>query len=158
MPISAEENLRDKGIILPDPPQPVANYVTSLLVDRWLYVSGHGPAPLAGATLTGKLGAEVSVEEGYVAARQTGLGILATVRERLGSLDRVERVVKVLGLVNATPDFGDHPTVINGCTDLFVEVFGEEDGRPTRSAIGMGSLPDNIPTEIETLFLVKGSG
>jgi enamine deaminase RidA (YjgF/YER057c/UK114 family) len=150
--MSAEANLRKKNIALPDAPQPVANYVTSLVLDSYLYVSGHGPAPLAGVRLTGKLGADLTVEEGYRAARQTGLGILATVRARLGSLDRVERVVKILGMVNATPEFRDHPKVINGCSDLFVEVFGEDRGRGTRSAVGMGSLPGGIATEIEAIF------
>ncbi len=158
--MSAEASLQAQGIVLPEPPTPVANYVTTLLIDRWLYVSGHGPIHQGlerpeNVRLTGKLGADVSLEDGYVAARQTGLGILATVRAALGSLDRVERVVKVLGMVNATPDFGDHPKVINGCSDLFVEVFGEDAGRATRSAIGLGSLPGAIATEIEALFLVR---
>ncbi len=158
--MSAEDNLEDKNIALPEPPTPVANYVTHLLVDRWLYVSGHGPINKGlehpeGVRLTGKLGDDVSIEDGYAAARQTGLGILATVRAALGSLDRVERVVKVLGMVNATPEFGDHPKVINGCSDLLAEVFGDDAGRATRSAIGMGSLPGGIATEIEALFLVK---
>ena len=153
--MGAEDNLTAKNITLLDPPKPVANYVTSIQVGDILYVSGHGPAPVPGVKTSGKLGDAVSVEEGYQTARATGLGILATVREKLGSLDGVERVVKVLGMVNATPDFGEHPQVINGCSDLFVEVFGEDQGRATRSAIGMGSLPGNIPTEIEAIFQVK---
>jgi len=153
--MSAEANLAAKKFTLPEAPRPVANYVTSMQVDRLLFVSGHGPAALAGAKLVGKLGVDVSVEEGYIAARQTGLGILATLRAALGSLDRVERVVKVLGMVNAAPDFTEHPRVINGCSDLFVEIFGEERGRATRSAVGMGSLPGNIATEIEALVLVR---
>ena len=153
--MSAEDVLRENNIELPEPPQPVANYVTSMIVDRYLYVSGHGPARLEGAKLTGKLGDDVSVEEGYVAARQTGLGMLATIRDKLGSLDRIERVVKVLGRVTATPDFRDHPKVINGCSDLFVEVFGEKHGRATRSAVGMGSLPGQIAVEIEGMFLIR---
>ena len=153
--MSAEENLLEKKITLPEPPRPVANYVTSLLVGDILYVSGHGPAPAEGVKTKGKLGKDVTVEEGYASARQTGLGILATVRAKLGSLDRVERVVKVLGLVNATPEFADQPTVINGCSDLFVEVFGDDRGRAARSAVGAGSLPGNIATEIEAIFQVK---
>jgi enamine deaminase RidA (YjgF/YER057c/UK114 family) len=152
--MSAETNLQAKHITLPDPPRPVANYVTSLLVGDLLYVSGHGPAPSPEVKTTGKLGAGLSVEEGYLAARQTGLSILATVRARLGTLDRVERVIKLLGMVNAVPDFTDHPRVVNGCSDLFVEVFGET-GRGVRSAVGMGSLPGNIATEVEAVFQVK---
>ena len=152
--MSAEANLKSKNITLPEAPRPVANYVTSLLVGNMLWVSGHGPAPADGVKTIGKLGADLTPEEGYLAARQTGLGILATVRSQLGSLDRVERVVKVFGMVNATPEFEDHPKVVNGCSDLFVEIFGD-DGRGSRSAVGMGSLPGQIATEIETAFLVK---
>lgn len=152
--MSAEERLESLGLELPEPPSPVANYVTNMIVDRYLYVSGHGPAPLDGAKLTGKVGEDLDSEEGYVAARQTGLSILATVRASLGSLDRVERVIKLLGMVNSTPDFLEHPQVINGCSDLFVEVFGEERGRASRSAVGLGSLPGAIATEIEAVFLI----
>ena len=149
--MSAEERLEALGIELPEPPKPVANYVTNMIVDRCLYVSGHGPAPLEGAKLTGKVGADLDVEAGYVAARQTGLSILATVRSSLGSLDKVERVIKLLGMVNATPDFLEHPKVINGCSELFLDVWGQEYGVGGRSAVGMGTLPDNIPVEISTL-------
>lgn len=152
--MSAEANLEAKGIRLPEPPSPAANYVTSLLVGDLLYVSGHGPAPAPGVKTTGKVGRDLQAEEAYRAARQTGLGILATVRAKLGTLDRVARVVKVVGMVNATPEFTDHPQVVNGCSDLFVEVFGEEQGRAARSAVGMGSLPGDIATEIEALFQV----
>lgn len=152
--MSAEKNLSDKNIVLPKAPKPVANYVTSVLVGDLLYVSGHGPAPLEGVKTTGKVGRDVTVEEGYESARRTGLSILATVKETLGSLDRVERVVKLFGMVNATEDFQHHPRVINGCSDLFVEVFGDH-GRGSRSAVGMASLPGNIATEIEVIFLLK---
>lgn len=151
--MSAEEKLQALGIDLPPAPKPAANYITSLEVGDCLYVSGHGPAPADGIKTVGKLGADLTVEEGYQSARRTGLGILATVRERLGSLDRVARVVKILGLVNATAEFGDQPTVINGCSDLFVEVFGDA-GRGTRSALGAGSLPGGIATEIEAIFQI----
>jgi enamine deaminase RidA (YjgF/YER057c/UK114 family) len=151
--MSAEKNLVEKGIALPSAPKPVANYITSLRVGDLLYVSGHGPAPLDGVKTTGKVGHDLTAEEGYQAARRTGLSILATVREALGSLDKVERVVKLLGMVNAPPDFRDHPRVINGCSDLFVEVFGDA-GRGVRSAVGMGSLPGDIATEVEAVFLV----
>ena len=152
--MSAEKNLVDKNIVLPKAPKPVANYVTSVLVGEVLYVSGHGPAPIDGVKTTGKVGKDLTTEEGYQSARRTGLSILATVREVLGSLDRVERVVKVFGMVNATDDFQYHPRVINGCSDLLVEVFGDH-GRGARSAVGMGSLPGAIATEIEAIFHVK---
>jgi enamine deaminase RidA (YjgF/YER057c/UK114 family) len=152
--MSAERNLVERKIDLPPAPRPVANYVTSLLVGDLLYVSGHGPAAREGVKTTGKVGKDLDAEEGYLSARQTGLGILATVRSALGSLDRVERVVKLLGLVNAAPEFTEHPRVVNGCSDLFVEVFGDA-GRGARSAVGAGSLPGNIATEIEAIFQVK---
>ena len=151
--MSAEERLQALALDLPDPPEPVANYVTNMRIDRYLYVSGHGPAPLEGAKLTGKLGDDLGIEEGYVAARQTGLSILATVRASLGSLDRVERVVKLLGMVNATPDFLEHPRVINGCSDLLVELYGDR-GRHGRAAVGMATLPFAIPVEIEMVVEV----
>lgn len=152
--MSAEARLESLGIQLPTPPEPVANYVTAIRTGEYLYVSGHGPAEAPGVPATGKLGRELSIEQGYASARQTGLHILATVRAHLGSLDRVRQVLKLLGLVNATEDFGEHPKVINGCSDLFVEVFGDA-GRGSRSAVGMGSLPGGIPTEIEAIFLVE---
>jgi len=152
--MSAERNLTEKQISLPKAPKPVANYVTSVKVGDLLYVSGHGPAPIEGVKTLGKVGKDLTAEEGYQSARRTGLNILATAREALGTLDRVERVVKVLGMVNSVPDFQDHPKVINGCSDLFVEVFGDA-GRGARSAVGMGSLPGNIATEIEVIFLLR---
>lgn len=151
--MSAEAKLKEKGIELPRAPRPVANYVTANLHGDLLYVSGHGPAPLEGVRTTGKVGSDLDTEAGYVAARRTGLSILATVRESLGSLDRVARVIKLFGMVNAAPGFRDHPKVINGCSDLFVEVFGDP-GRGARSAVGMGSLPGDIATEIEAIFQV----
>lgn len=152
--MNAEENLNRLHIQLPPPPRPVANYVTSVRVGNLLYVSGHGPAPAEGVKTTGKVGKDLTVEEGYRAARQTGLNVLATVRAALGSLDKVERVVKLLGMVNSTGEFTDHPKVVNGCSDLLVEVFGDN-GRGARSAVGMGSLPGAIATEIEAIFLVR---
>jgi len=152
--MNAEENLRRLQLQLPPPPKPVATYQTSVQVGNLLYVSGHGPATAEGIPTTGKVGADLSLEEGYRAARQTGLNLLATVRSALGTLDRVEKVVKVLGMVNCTADFKDHPKVINGCSDLFVEVFGEP-GRAARSAVGMNSLPGAIATEVEAIFQVR---
>ena len=153
--MSAEERLEALGIELPEPPKPVANYVTNLIVDRCLYVSGHGPAPLEGAKLTGKVGDDLDVEAGYVAARQTGLSILATVRSSLGSLDKVERVVKLLGMVNSSLDFTEQHLVINGISDLYHEIFGKDgDGFHARSAVGFAQLPTGVAVEVEAIFEV----
>jgi enamine deaminase RidA (YjgF/YER057c/UK114 family) len=116
------------------------------------YVSGHGPLRTDGSLIVGRVGADLTLEQGKDAARQVGLAILATLRKELGSLDRVHRVIKVLGMVNSAPDFLDHPKVINGCSELFAEVFGEENGIGARSAVGMGPLPGNIAVEIEAIF------
>ncbi len=152
--MSAEERLKQLGIVLPKVPTPVANYVSYRLAGNLLFLSGQGPRDENGNNLTGKVGAEVSVEEAYKRARRIGLGLLAATRQALGSLDRVEAVLKVLGMVNAVPDFKDHPKVINGCSDLFVEVLGEA-GKHARSAVGMGSLPNQISVEIEAVLAVK---
>src|SRR4051812_39644533 len=116
------------------------------------YVSGHGPLKPDKSLITGRVGADLDLDAGKLAARQVGLAILATIRAELGSLDRVRRVIKVLGMVNSTPDFRDHPAVINGCSELFAQVFGPENGIGARSAVGMGSLPGNIAVEIEVIF------
>jgi enamine deaminase RidA (YjgF/YER057c/UK114 family) len=152
--MSAETRLKELGIVLPPPPKPVANYVPFRRAGPLLFLSGQGPREADGRLATGKVGTEVSVEEAYRRARLTGLGLLAATRMALGSLDKVEAVVKLLGMVNAEPLFGDHPKVINGCSDLFVEVFGDA-GRHARSAVGMGSLPSNISVEIEAILLVR---
>jgi enamine deaminase RidA (YjgF/YER057c/UK114 family) len=152
--MSAEARLKQLGIVLPKVPTPVANYVPYRLAGNLLFLSGHGPRDEQGNTLSGKVGAEITVEEGYKRARLIGLGLLAATRQALGSLDRVEAVLKVLGMVNAVPDFKDHPKVINGCSDLFVEVLGEA-GKHARSAVGMGSLPNQISVEIEAVLAVK---
>jgi enamine deaminase RidA (YjgF/YER057c/UK114 family) len=152
--MSAEARLKQLGIVLPNVPTPVANYVPYRLAGNLLFLSGQGPRDEKGNTLSGKVGAEISVEEGYKRARLIGLGLLAATRQALGSLDRVEAVLKVLGMVNAVPDFKDHPKVINGCSDLFVEVLGEA-GKHARSAVGMGSLPNQISVEIEAVLAVK---
>jgi enamine deaminase RidA (YjgF/YER057c/UK114 family) len=152
--MSAERRLEELKITLPRAPKPVANYVTSVRIGDMLYVSGHGPAPAEGMKTLGKVGRDLTADEGYQAARQTGLSILATLREALGSLNHVERVVKLLGMVNATEDFRDHPRVVNGCSDLFVEIFGDS-GRGARSAVGMASLPGDIATEVEAMFLLR---
>jgi enamine deaminase RidA (YjgF/YER057c/UK114 family) len=152
--MTAEARLAKLGLVLPSTPKPVANYVPFRLIGSMLYLSGQGPREADGTLLTGKVGSAVSVEEAYRRARLTGLGLLAAARDALGSLDKVEAVVKLLGMVNAEPLFGDHPKVINGCSDLFVEVFGDV-GRHARSAVGMGSLPGNISVEIEAILAVR---
>jgi len=130
--------------ILPPVPAAAGNYVDAVRTGNLLYLAGKG------AKASGKVGADFTLEEGYQYARETGLILLAVLKKELGTLRRVKRIVKVLGMVNATPDFGEHPKVINGCSDLFVEVFGDQ-GRHARSAVGMGSLPHNIPIEIEVI-------
>ena len=152
--MSVEARLKQLGLVLPNVPSPVANYVPFRLAGHLLFLSGQGPRDDHGNALTGKVGAEVTVDEAYRRARIIGLQLLSTARHALGSLDRVEAVVKVLGMVNAVPDFKDHPKVINGCSDLFVEVLGDA-GRHARSAVGMGSLPNQISVEIEAILAVK---
>lgn len=140
-----EQRLLSLGIELPEPVSPLANYVRWVQTGNLLFISGTGPGD---ETLRGKLGSTMSVAEGYAAAREVGLQIIATAQAALGDLDRVQRVVKVLGMVNCTPDFDQQPQVINGCSDLFVEVFGDA-GRHSRSAVGFVALPNQIPVEIE---------
>jgi enamine deaminase RidA (YjgF/YER057c/UK114 family) len=152
--MGAEARLAELKLELPHAPKPVATYVTAARHGDLLYVSGHGPLRPDGTLHIGKVGADLDMEQGKAAARQTGLAILATVRSHLGSLDKVVRLVKVLGMVNCTPDYGDQPKVINGFSDLMVEVFGEP-GKGARSAVGMGSLPGNIAVEIEAIFQVR---
>jgi enamine deaminase RidA (YjgF/YER057c/UK114 family) len=152
--MSAERRLQELGLTLPASPVPLANYVPWRIGGGLLFLSGVGPRRADGSSITGTLGADVSVAEGYAAARLCGLNLLANMRGALGSLDRVDTVLKVLGMVRGVPDFGEHPEVINGCTDLFVEVFGDN-GRPARSAVGMGSLPRGICVEIEAVVLIK---
>lgn len=146
--MSAEVNLKNLGVELPEPVSPMANYVRYQMTGNLLFISGTGPSA---EHRKGKVGADISVDEAYQAARSCGLQILATAKDALGSLDRITKTIKVLGMVNATPDFGDQPKVINGCSDLLAEVLGEA-GRHTRSAVGMGSLPNQISVEIEATF------
>jgi len=152
--MGAEARLKEFGLVLPELPKPVANYLPYRLAGNILYLAGQGPRDANGRQLTGKLGADVSVDEGYRRARLVGLGLLAAMRDALGSLDRVDFIVKLLGIVNATPDFNDSPKVINGCSDLFVEVFGDA-GRHARSAVGHVMLPSQISVEIEGIVAVK---
>ena len=151
--MSAEARLQELGVELPEPPDPVASYVTFVRTGNLVYTSGHGPVLSDGGFVTGKVGIDLDVDAGREAARLTGVGLLATLRHNLGSLDRVARIVKILGMVNCPPDFTDHPTVINGCSDLLADVFGEA-GRHARSAVGVGSLPMNIAVEIEAIVEV----
>lgn len=150
--MSAETQLHDLGLQLPPAPKPAGVYKPVVIVGNMAYVSGHGPLKLDGTMITGRVGADLDQQAGYDAARQVGLAILSSLRTALGSLDRVKRVVKTLGMVNAAADFTKHPAVINGCSELFAKVFGEDQGVGARSAVGMGSLPGNIAVEIEVIF------
>ena len=153
--MNIEARLKQLDITLPAVGEPIGNYVHARQAGNLLFLSGKGPSNPDGTMPRGKLGAGMTIEDGYRHARSVGLVLIAAVKEALGGdLDRVEAVVKVLGMVNATPDFEDHPKVVNGCSDLFVDVFGER-GRHARSAVGMSSLPGGIPVEIEAIFAVR---
>ena len=153
--MGAEARLKEKNITLPQPATPVANYVLAVRVGNLLFLAGHGPVRTPGThSVTGKVGKDLTVEQGYAVAREVGLNLLATTRQHLGSLDKVKRVVKVLGMVNSAEGFGEQPKVINGFSDLMVEVFGEAIGKHARSAVGMAALPNNIPVEIEMILEV----
>jgi enamine deaminase RidA (YjgF/YER057c/UK114 family) len=156
MPSKPEVRLQELHLTLPPAPQPVAKYKTAVLVGNMLYVSGHGPFKADGKSLmAGRVGADFTLQQGKEAARQVGLAILSTVRHTLGSLDRVKRLVKTLGMVNCIPDFKEQPQVIDGFSELMAEVFGADAGVGARSAVGMGSLPSNIPVEVECIFEVS---
>ena len=150
--MSAEARIAELKLELPLAPKPVAVYKPLVVAGNLAYVSGHGPLKLDKTLITGRVGADLDLPAGKAAARQVGLAILATLRAQLGSLDKVKRVVKVLGMVNSAPDFLEHPAVINGCSELFADVWGPENGIGARSAVGMGSLPGNIAVEIEAIF------
>lgn len=150
--MTPEQNLAALGIALPEVPVPKAVYKPCLIDNKHLYVSGHVPMLPDFTRIKGKLGSDMDVDEGHKMARLVGLLILSSIRKELGSLDKVKRVIKVLGFVNAVPDFEKHPLVINGCSELFAEIWGQENGIGVRSAVGMGSLPDGIPVEVEALF------
>ncbi len=152
--MTAEERIVELGLDLSNPSTPIANYVPAVRTGNLVFLSGQGPRDAEGGFITGKVGSALSVDEAYAAARLVGIGLLAALRNELGSLDRVVRVVKTLGMVNAEPGFTDHPRVINGTSDLFVEVFGDA-GRGARSAVGMGSLPNQIPVEVEMILEVR---
>jgi enamine deaminase RidA (YjgF/YER057c/UK114 family) len=147
-----EQNLAALQVFMPVIPKPKAIYKPCLVDGKNLWVSGHVPVRDDGTRIRGKVGQDMDADEARKIARYVGLCILSSVRTHLGSLDKVKRVIKVLGMVNATPDFEQHPYVINGCSELFAEIWGEENGVGVRSAVGMGSLPDGIPVEVEALF------
>ncbi len=153
--MSADARLAELGLALPPPPRPIGNYVPYRIGGGLLFLSGVGPRRVDGTSVTGTVGAVIDTDAAYEAARLCGLNLLTNMRAALGSLDRVDTILKVLGMVNAVPDFTQHPKVINGCTDLFVAVFGDA-GRPARSAVGMGSLPGDISVEIEAIVLIRG--
>jgi enamine deaminase RidA (YjgF/YER057c/UK114 family) len=155
MAAKAEKRIQELHLTLPTPPKPMAKYKPAVIEGNVLYVSGHGPLKVDGKLIEGRVGKDLTLEQGKDAARVTGLAILATVRNTLGSLDKVKRLIKTLGMVNATPEFRDHPQVINGFSELMAEVFGEDEGVGARSAVGMGSLPGNIPVEVECIFEIE---
>ena len=153
--MSAEAKIKELGITLPPPPKPGGNYVPGVRVGNLLFLSGHGPRRVDGQPAgRGKVGRDLSTEDGYKVAREVGINLLGTAHALLGSLDKVKRIVKVLGMVNSAEGFGDQPKVINGFSDLMVEVFGEN-GRHARSAVGMAELPSGIPVEIEMILEVS---
>ena len=153
--MSAEARVAELKLEFPPPPKPGGIYHPVVVVGNLAYVSGHGPMRTDGSMISGKVGATMSEAEAHQTARQVGLTMLSTLRRELGSLDRIERLVKTLGMVNATPDFATHPQVINGFSNLMVEIWGEVNGKGARSAVGMGSLPGNIAVEVEAIFELK---
>mmetsp|Transcript_61515 Transcript_61515/g.164747 ORF Transcript_61515/g.164747 Transcript_61515/m.164747 type:complete len:223 (-) Transcript_61515:100-768(-) len=148
----AEGKFKALALQLPPAPKPLGNYKPLVTVGKLVYLSGHGPVKEDSSRMVGRVGLEATEEEGYEAAKQTGLAMLSTLKSQLGSLDTVKRVVKLFGMVNCVEDFTDHPKVINGCSDLFAKVWGSQNGVGARSAVGMGSLPNNISVEIEGVF------
>jgi enamine deaminase RidA (YjgF/YER057c/UK114 family) len=150
--MTPEARLLELKLDLPLAPKPVAVYKPLVICGTLVYVSGHGPLKSDKSLITGRLGADLDIAAGKQAARQVGLAIISTLRTQLGSLDKVKRLIKVLGMVNSTPEFKDHPAVINGCSELFAEIWGPDNGIAARSAVGMGSLPGNIAVEIEAIF------
>jgi enamine deaminase RidA (YjgF/YER057c/UK114 family) len=154
--MNAEERFKKLGLTLPPAPTPLGVYKPYLIDGKYLYLSGHGPVRADKTLIVGRIGSELTIEEGKLAAQQVGLTMLSTICTHIGSLDKIKRVIKVLGMVNCTSDFKRHPYVINGCSELFAAIWGEENGIGVRSAVGFGSLPDNIPVEIEAMFELIG--
>ena len=155
MPSKPDTRIQELHLTLPPVPKPVAKYKTAVRAGNMLYVSGHGPLKEDKSMITGKVGKDLNLEQGKAAARQVGLAILATVKDNLGSLDKIKRLIKTLGLVNCTDDYKDQPQVINGFSELMADVFGEDNGVGARSAVGHNALPGNIPVEIECIFEVS---
>jgi len=149
---SAEKQFAKLGLSLPPAPAPVGVYKPFLIDGKYLYISGHGPVLNDRSLIRGRIGRDMDMDQGKLAARQVGLAILSTIRTHVGDLDSIKRVIKILGMVNCTPEFEKHPYIINGCSELFAAIWGEENGIGVRSAVGFGSLPDNIPVEIEAVF------
>jgi enamine deaminase RidA (YjgF/YER057c/UK114 family) len=152
MSLNPQEKFESLGLSLPPAPQPLGIYKPYLVDGKYLYLSGHGPVQDDKSLIIGRIGEDMDIEAGKLAAKQVGLTMLSTIVTNFGSLSKVKRVIKVLGMVNCTSDFLKHPYVINGCSELFAEVWGQENGIGVRSAVGFGSLPDNIPVEVEALF------
>ncbi len=152
--VDYDKKLKELGITLMEPTKPMANYVKAVRTGNLLFLAGHGPTKADGSNITGKVGKDLTLEQGYDAAKQTAISLLSTLKGELGDLNKVKRVVKVLGMVNCPADFTDQPKVINGCSDLLVAVFGEK-GKHARSAVGMNSLPSNIAVEIEIVVEVE---
>ena len=150
--INADHQFEQLNLELPPAPKPLGVYKPFLIVDNKVYVSGHGTVKSDGSLIVGRVGLDLNVEEAKQAAQQAGLAIIATLKANLGSLNRIKRVIKVLGMVNVSHDFERHPYVINGCSELFAHIWGTENGVGVRSAVGVSSLPDNIPVEIEAVF------
>jgi len=150
--LTPDERFEQLKLNLPPAPAPLGVYKPCLVDGKYLYLSGHGPVQDDKSLIIGRIGSDLNQEEGKLAALQVGLTMLSTIKANLGSLNKVKRVIKVLGMVNCTPEFEKHPFIINGCSELFAKVWGEENGIGVRSAVGFGSLPDNIPVEIEALF------
>ena len=151
----ADKKLEQSGLILPPISEPKGLYKPCLIDGKYLYLSGHLPLQENNTLIKGRIGKEFSKEEGKLAARQVGLTMLSTIRKNLGSLNRIKRVIKLFGMVNCVPEFEQHPFVINGCSELFADIWGLDNGVGTRSAIGVGSLPENVPVEIEAIFELK---
>lgn len=148
----ADKEFEKLNLTLPPPPKPLGVYKPFIINGVHLYLSGHGPVQNDKSLIIGRIGKDMDIEAGKLAARQVGLTMLSTIHSGIGSFNKIKRVIKVLGMVNCTPDFERHPYVINGCSELFAAIWGEENGIGVRSAVGMGTLPDNIPVEIEALF------
>ena len=147
-----DHHFEQLALKLPPAPSPIGVYKPFLITGKYVYVSGHGPLKDDKSFIVGRIGKDLTMEEGKLAARQVGLTILATLKANLDSLNKIKRVIKVLGMVNCVPEFERHPYIINGCSELFAQIWGDDNGVGVRSAVGMGSLPDNIPVEIEALF------